>query len=113
MGIKTVPLMGGISEDNKMIRHICMFRLKNENKAEYVKEFCERAVSLKTLPQLKRYEVVTNDERTPDSNYDVSLIFDFDSVEDLNAYQTSPTHIEFGKFVATVKEERACIDYEF
>lgn len=96
-----------------MIRHICMFKLKNENKDALIKEFCERAESLKTIPQLKRYEVVYNDKRTPDSNYDVSLIFDFDSVDDLNAYQTSDTHINFGKFVATVKEERACIDYEF
>ncbi|SEK65075.1 Dabb family protein [Ruminococcus albus] len=96
-----------------MIRHICMFKLKNENKDALIKEFLERAESLKTIPQLKRYEVVYNDKRTPDSNYDVSLIFDFDSVEDLNAYQSSETHINFGKFVATVKEERACIDYEF
>ena len=96
-----------------MIRHICMFKLKNENKDALIEEFLERAENLKTIPQLKRYEVVYNDKRTPDSNYDVSLIFDFDSVEDLNAYQTSPTHIEFGGFVATVKEERACIDYEF
>ena len=96
-----------------MIRHICMFRLKVDNKENSIKEFCDRAQSLKSIPQLKRYEVVTNDKRTPDSNYDVSLIFDFDSVDDLKAYQTSPTHIEFGKFVASVKEERACIDYEF
>ena len=96
-----------------MIRHICMFKLKGDNKDDVIKEFCERAQSLKTIPQLRRYEVVYNDKRTPDSNFDVSLIFDFDSVEDLNAYQTSPTHIEFGKFVATVKEDRACIDYEF
>lgn len=96
-----------------MIRHICMFKLKNENKDELIKEFCERAESLKAIPQLKRFEVATNDKRTPDSNYDVSLIFDFDSVDDLNAYQTSPIHIEFGDFVATVKEARACIDYEF
>ena len=96
-----------------MIRHICMFKLKGDNKDDVIKEFCEKAQSLKTIPQLKRYEVVYNDKRTPDSNFDVSLIFDFDSVEDLNTYQTSPTHIEFGKFVATVKEDRACIDYEF
>lgn len=96
-----------------MIRHICMFKLKQENKEELIREFFERAESLKAIPQLKRFEVVCNDKRTPDSNYDVSLIFDLDSVEDLNAYQTSPIHVEFGRFVASVKEERACIDYEF
>ena len=90
-----------------------MFRLKDENKEELIKEFCDKAQSLKTIPQLKRFEVVTNDKRTPDTNYDVSLIFDFDSVEDLNTYQTSDTHVKFGAFVASVKEARACIDYEF
>ena len=96
-----------------MIRHICMFKLKEENKEAVIKEVFEKAESLRTIPQLKRYEVVRNDKRTPDSNYDVSLIFDFDSVEDLNAYQTSPVHIEFGKFITAVREARACIDYEF
>lgn len=96
-----------------MIRHICMFKLKNENKEELIKEFLDKAQSLKEIPQLKRYEVVYNDKRTPDSNYDVSLIIDFDNVEDLNTYQNSPIHIEFGRFVASVKEERACIDYDF
>lgn len=95
-----------------MIRHICMFKLKGENKDEVIREFCQRAESLREIPQLRRFEVVSNDKRTPDSNYDVSLIFDFDSVEDLNAYQTSPVHLAFGDFVATVKEARACIDYE-
>lgn len=96
-----------------MIRHICMFKLKNENKDENIAEFLERAQSLKEIPQLRRFEAVHNDKRTPDSNYDVSLIFDFDSVEDLNVYQTSPVHVKFGGFVASVKEARACIDYEF
>lgn len=95
-----------------MIRHICMFKLKDD-KAANASELFKRAESLKGISQLRRFEVVKNDSRTPDSNFDVSLIFDFDSVEDLNAYQSSPTHIEFGKFVATVKTDRACIDYEF
>lgn len=90
-----------------------MFKLKEENKEASINEFFERAQSLKEIPQLKRFEVVKNDKRTPDSNYDVSLIFDFDSVEDLNTYQKSDIHVRFGGFVATVKEARACIDYEF
>ena len=41
----------------------------------------------------------------------VSLIIDFESWEDLDAYQTAPTHIEFAKFVGSIREDRACIDY--
>ncbi|MBE5878198.1 MAG: Dabb family protein [Lachnospiraceae bacterium] len=95
-----------------MIRHICMFKLK-EDKEKNIQEFIERAQALKDMPMLRHFEVVSNYKEAPESNYDVSLIFDFDSMDDLNAYQTAPLHVEFGKFVGTVKEERACIDYEF
>ena len=96
-----------------MIRHICMFKLKEENREQSIKEFIERAQSLKDMDMVRGFDVVRNAEGTPDSNYDVSLVIDFDTVDGLNEYQKAPKHVEFGKFVATVKEERACIDYEF
>lgn len=95
-----------------MIRHICMFTFK-ENKEDNKEEFVRRAQSLKEIEGLRRFEVVTNKEGTPESNYDVSLILDFDDVETLDAYQKDPIHVEFGKFVGSVRELRACIDYEF
>lgn len=94
-----------------MIRHICMFTLK-EDKAANAAEFCRRAESLKAIDDIRRFEVVVNDPRTPASNYDVALIFDFDTVEALDTYQKSPVHLAFGEFVYTVRENRACIDYE-
>ena len=96
-----------------MIRHICMFTLKEENKEGNIKEFIERAESLKGIEAVKRFEVVRNVEGTPATNYDVALIFDFDSVETLDEYQKHPLHLEFGKFVSSVRVDRACIDYEF
>lgn len=95
-----------------MIRHICMFTLRDEGKAQYVSEFMERAESLRAIGEIRRLEVVRNDLRTPATNYDVALIADFDTVDDLNAYQKSPVHLAFGEFVYTVRKERACIDYE-
>lgn len=95
-----------------MIRHICMFTLKEENKENSIKEFFERAEGLRELEMIKGFQVVQNDKRTPATNYDVALIFDFDTVEDLEAYQKAPQHVEFGKFVGTVRVDRACIDYE-
>ena len=56
---------------------------------------------------------MTNAAAAPDSNYDLSLIFDFKNMDDLNAYQKHPMHVEFGKFIAAIRESRACIDYEF
>lgn len=96
-----------------MIRHICMFTLKEENKAENLAQVLLRAESLRSIEGLRAMDVVTNDPATPASNYDFALICDFDDVEALNAYQTSPLHVAFGRFLTTVRESRACIDYRF
>lgn len=95
-----------------MIRHICMFTLKEENKEKNIHEFFEKAEKLKELNIIKKFNVVRNAEKTPASNYDVALIFDFDTAETLDEYQKSPQHIEFGEFVYSVRVDRACIDYE-
>lgn len=95
-----------------MIRHICMFKLKDENKSENIATALEMLEIMKEIPLIKRFEVVTNDEEAPDSNYELSLIFDFDSIEDLNEYQKHPEHVKFGKFISSARENRACIDYK-
>ena len=83
-----------------MIKHIVMFKLKEaEGRSDNVKE-------------LKKGEVVINSKDAPESNYTIALICDFDTIDDLNAYQVHPAHLEFGKFIGTVKTDRACIDYE-
>lgn len=96
-----------------MVRHICMFQLKKEEKEKNLKEALEKAQILKEIPYIKKFEVVTNSSNAPQNNYDLSLIFDFDSIEDLNEYQKHPNHIAFGTFITSVRENRACIDYEF
>ena len=95
-----------------MIRHICMFTLKEENKEANAAEFLRRGAELAKHPTISAATVVRNAERTPDNNYDVALIFDFESIEKLDEYRVSPTHVEFGKFVGGIRKERACIDYE-
>ncbi len=96
-----------------MIRHICMFKFSEATRKENTEEFLMKAEVLKNIPQIKRFEAVSNKEGTPAGNFDVALIFDFESVSDLENYQVNPIHVEFGKFVATIRESRACIDYEF
>ena len=96
-----------------MIRHICMFTLKEDNKEQNIIEFCKKAEKLRTLEVIKGFNVVRNVEKTPASNYDVALIIDFETVEELDEYQKSELHLEFGEFVATVRVNRACIDFKF
>lgn len=95
-----------------MIRHICMFKFKEENKKENIKIALDKVQALKDLPQIKRFEVAVNLEEAPESNYEFTLIFDFETMEDLDFYQKDPKHLEFGNFIKAVRELRACIDYE-
>ena len=95
-----------------MIKHICMFTLKEDNRKKNIIEFFERAEKLRELEIIKQFNIVRNAERTPVSNYDVALIFDFDTVETLEEYQKSQQHMEFGEFVSSIRIDRACIDYE-
>ncbi len=95
-----------------MIKHICMFTLKEDNREKNIIEFFERAEKLREMCIRDRFNIVRNAERTPVSNYDVALIFDFDTVETLEEYQKSQQHMEFGEFVSSIRIDRACIDYE-
>ena len=89
-----------------------MFTLKEDGKEAHIAEFLVRGKELAKLPQIRAAQVVRNAPGTPNANYDVALIFDFDSVEKLNEYQVSPTHVAFGQFVGAIRIDRACIDYE-
>ena len=95
-----------------MIRHICMFTLKEEDKQAHIAEFLRRGKELCKLPAIQSGQVVSKIHGAPNANYDVALIFDFNTLNDLNAYQVSPEHVAFGQFVGGVRVDRACIDYE-
>ncbi len=96
-----------------MIRHICMFTVKPENKEDIINAFIVRAQSLLGIETVKALTAVRNAPGTPENNYDVTLVIDFDSVEGLKYYQTHPVHVAFGKFITPNRIDRACIDYEF
>lgn len=100
-----------------MIKHIVMFKLKEANgKSEYenaleAKERFNKVIE--NVRELKKGEVVINSKDADQSNYTISLLCDFENIYDLNAYQVHPIHKEFGAFIAGVKTDRACIDYEY
>ena len=89
-----------------------MFKFKEDNKEENIKLALEKVQALKEIPEIKRFEVTTNMSEAPASNYELSLIFDCESMDDLNAYQQNPKHLEFGNFIKSVREDRACIDFK-
>lgn len=95
-----------------MIRHICMFALQSEDHDAVLEKALELAQPLKTLPQPVDGEVVTNSPQAPASNYDICLVFDFETMADLDAYQIDPVHVAFKNFVVAHMTSRACIDCE-
>lgn len=94
-----------------MIKHIVMFKLNDINKAEEAKERFNKVID--NVKELKKGEVVINSSDAPESNYTIALLCDFENIDALNAYQVHPAHKEFGAFIAEIKTDRACIDYEY
>lgn len=98
-----------------MIRHIVMFRFKEEaegkTKKENVLATKERLEALPAkIPQIKKSQVLLNTEGANPENADLILISDFDSIEALNEYIVHPDHKAVGAFMRPLRESRAAID---
>ncbi len=99
-----------------MIRHIVMFKLKRTGDKESLEETkMEIKTRLEALPSLIRVirsmEVginVVESERA----FDVALVSTFDSLEDLETYRVHPDHQDLVRYIATVKDQSASVDFE-
>ena len=65
------------------------------------------------IPQIVASTVELNSKKADSSNWDLVLISDFNSFEDLKTYQVHPDHVAVGTFMRPVRRARACVDYEF
>jgi len=100
-----------------MVRHIVMFKFLEEaggrDKAENLRLTAEKLTALQgTVPTLKASEVRLNSSSAPADNFDLVLIADFDSWEDLRSYTVHPLHAAVGAFMKDLRESRACVDFE-
>jgi hypothetical protein len=100
-----------------MIRHVVMFKYqesaegntKHHNLVKS-KEMLEDLVN--KVEEIKYLYVALNHEQADNSNYDLILTVDVDSITDLNAYQNNEDHKAVGGFIKKVVEKRACVDFE-
>ena len=79
-----------------MIRHIVLFKLKDFSSEVEKNEALEKVlINFRSLvgeiPQLRMYRV-ESDIMGTNSSYDVVIDSDFDTMEDLKAYQQHPAH---------------------
>lgn len=98
------------------IRHVVSWKLAASDSAVRAEQAAEVARLLNALdgvvPQLRSISAGPN-MVYPDANWDVTLVADFDSVDDLEAYQVHPEHEKVVAYVRSVVESRVAVDFEF
>ncbi len=99
-----------------MIKHVVMWKLKDYAEGA---DKAENALRVKAsleglngkIKGLRVLEVGININDTP-AAHDIILYSEFESVEDLKAYQNHPEHLKAGGIVGKVAFERKVVDYE-
>lgn len=94
-----------------MITHIVLFKLLDQSPSNIGKTRDVLMGMKGKIPQLRHLEVGVDVLHTQRS-YDLALVTKFDSLEDLQAYQTHPVHIEVANHIASVRESAVSVDYE-
>ena len=96
-----------------MVRHVVCFKLK-DNSAESKIKAKETLLSMKGRVDLLQNIEVGVDFLCSDRSYDVVLITDFLSREDLEAYQKDEFHCSVIKpYMHEVRTSSVAVDYEF
>ncbi|MFJ4173279.1 Dabb family protein [Microbacterium sp. NPDC089696] len=97
------------------IRHVVSWKIAAEDpvvRAEQAAEVARRLNALDgVVPQIRSIWAGANDAY-PDSNWDVTLVADFASIEELEQYQVHPAHEEVVAYVRSVVSGRVAVDVE-
>ncbi|MBR2572236.1 MAG: Dabb family protein [Clostridia bacterium] len=94
-----------------MIRHIVLFKIKDEFKDEIpqlVRNFYGMKGKIEGMVDLEAGQDVFHSDRS----YDLALITVFDSMESFKAYQTHPVHQPVRKRMHEVRSASVACDYE-
>ena len=97
-----------------MVRHIVIWNYKDgfteaENKENALKAKAELEALAQMIDGIAELKVYINELSS--SNKDLVLNSLFESEEALAAYQIHPEHLRVAAFVASVVQDRVCIDY--
>ncbi|VFB15190.1 Stress responsive alpha-beta barrel domain-containing protein [Bacteroides heparinolyticus] len=98
-----------------MVKHIVLFKLKDEVSADEklaaMNNFKAAIEALPAkIPVIRKIEVGLN--MNPGETWNIALYSEFDTLDDVKSYAVHPDHVAAGRLLATVKESRACVDYE-
>lgn len=91
-----------------MIKHIVVWKMKDEVSAEQKAEMKNRLEALKGVVE----ELIDIEVGIDEGNGTMSLYSEFATHEDLNLYQVHPAHQEVVAFVKPLVAGRTVCDYE-
>ena len=94
-----------------MIRHIVLFKIKDEYKAEIpqlVENFYGMKGKIEGMLDLEAGQDILHSERS----YDIALITAFDTRAAFDAYQTHPVHLPVKKRMGEVRVSSVACDFE-
>ena len=95
-----------------MIKHVVLWRFKEENKAENMAHAKEILLALPAvIPEIKKMEVYA-DTLHSEASFDLMLETEFLSMEALGTYTVHPEHQKVSKFIRSVIENRISLDAE-
>lgn len=94
-----------------MLTHIVLFKLHNPITA-VLEEAKGRMLQMQgSIPGLLSLEVGVDILRS-ERSYDIALVAKFDSLQDMQAYQVHPLHVEVAEYMATIRESSVAVDYQ-
>lgn len=93
-----------------MIRHIVLYRLREENKAQSIACMQQKLEAL--VGQVEGLRTLTVRPDCNTHSYDACLTAEFDSLEALHYYKKHPAHVAVSDYVHSVMTGRAAFDYE-
>ncbi len=95
-----------------MIKHIVMWKLKEDNKKENAEEIKQMLENLVGKIDGLISANVGIDIGIDDGAYDVVLVSEFKDEQSLAEYQTHKLHKQAGEFIKSVRVSRVAIDYK-
>lgn len=94
-----------------MIKHIVFFKLKDRSPESIAATVAVLRNMEGKIPQLISIEVGADVVRS-ERSFDIALVTEVASLEDLQAYQVHPAHKEVIAHINEVKEVSYAVDYE-
>ncbi len=85
-------------ENKEVIAHYVLFWLNEDLSEQEVSDFSAFFEELKTIPEIKTLHygraAATHPRDVVDNSFTYTLLVYFDSMDDLNVYETHPVHLE-------------------